>query len=235
MKQYRILIFLVSVIIYSQRVQSFLPASTCVVSLGSNCRVATWLRALNIRTKAYPFDWVESEDINALIHLIKNDFEGYLEFEKLAPAYNYFYNRVIDTTYKINFVHDFSFQGNERFSFANAVDYDYGLMCLKQEYGKFYEKYMRRIQRFRALTKKYEQIIFVRTLLVDKTTAQELYAALQLLFNNSQKIILVVISDQEDFKNDWHIRGIKNFYLPREHLITDGYERAFKHILMDIF
>lgn len=214
--------------------QTFLPQKTCVVSLGSNCRVATWLRALKIRTQAYPFDWVESESLNELIQLIKNDFADYLKFERLAPSYNYFYNRIMDTTYKINFVHDFSFQGNERFSFANVDDYNHGIACFKQEYKKFYAKYMRRIQRFRSLTKNYEQVIFVRTLVVDQESAQKLSAALQLLFDNSEKIILIVIGDKEEFKRDWLMKGIKNFYLPAEYLITDGYEAAFKQILQEV-
>lgn len=234
MKQPRILIFLFSASLFFQEMKSFLPASTCIVSLGSNCRVATWLKALNIRTRAYPFDWVESQDINTLTQLIQNDFEGYLEFEKLAPSYNYFYNRIRDTTYNIYFVHDFSFQGTENFSFAIPGDYNHGILCLQREYGKFYEKYMRRIQRFRALTSQYEQVIFVRTLLVDKAIAQELYAALRILFNTSNKIILVVISDKEEFRNDWHLQGIKNFYMPQEYLTTDGHEGAFKQLLMGI-
>ena len=120
----------------------------CVVSLGGNCRVSTWLKALNLRFQAFPFDWVESEEIEGLINLLDNNFDNYLLLENLIPFFNNYYNRVQDKVYKINLVHDFSFQGNESFSFAKSQDFKRGIGCINNEYLSVYNKYKKRIQRF---------------------------------------------------------------------------------------
>lgn len=210
------------------------PHNYCVVGLGGNCRVSTWLKALNLRFQAFPFDWVESEEIEGLIALINNDFDDYLLLENLTPFFNYYYNRVQDRIYKINLVHDFSFQGNENFSFAKHEDFKKGINCINNEYFAVYEKYKKRIQRFKDLYKNHNQIIFVRVLYIDKDSAILLHKSLKKTFNNKVNIMLIVINDQEDFKVDWNLEGIKNFYLPTLYLTTDGYEQHFLAILEGI-
>jgi hypothetical protein len=203
----------------------------CIVSLGGNCRNSTWLKELNIRFEAYPFDWVESEEIEGVIDLINNDFEDYLSLKNLIPHHHSHYNRVRDTQYKINLVHEFSFQGTANFSFANEKDLKRGMSCLHNEYRALYEKYNRRITRFRNLTQNYKTIIFMRTLFVDKPSAICLYEALIKLFGTHYNIILVVVNDTEEFKQDWGYPKIKNFYLPTSYLIHDGYGQSFGQII----
>lgn len=206
----------------------------CIVSLGGNCRNSTWLKELNIRFQAFPFDWVESEEIEGIINLLNNDFHDYLSFKNLIPYDHSHYNRIRDNQYKINLVHEFSFQGNSNFTFANEKDLKRGKACLQNEYQVVLEKYKRRIDRFRNLTVNYKTIIFMRTLFVDKPSAMRLYEALVKLFGNTHNIILAVVSDTEEFKEDWGYSKIKNFYLPTPYLIHDGYGQHFGHIIEKI-
>lgn len=206
----------------------------CIISLGGNCRNSTWMKELNIRFQAFPFDWVESEEIDGIISLVNNKFRDYLSFESLIPHFHSHYNRVRDKQYKINLVHDFSFQGTENFSFAQERDFKNGMACIKNEYISVYAKYKRRIARFMNLAQNYKTLIFIRTLFVDKISAIALHDALVELFGTRSKIILVVVNDTEEFKEDWGYPTLKNFYLPTLYLTHDGYGKYFGQIIEQI-
>lgn len=206
----------------------------CIVSLGGNCRNSTWLKELNVRFEAFPFDWVESEEVEGVIDLLNNNFHDFCVLESLAPHFHSYYNRVRDKKYKINFVHEFSFQGNGNFSFSNAVDYKKGMHCLAKEYQAIYAKYARRVARFKNLTKNYKNIIFMRTMFIDKEAAVRLYDALITLFGARNNITLVVVNDTDEFKSDWGFESIKNYYLPTLYLTQDGYGQYFSHIIEQV-
>ena len=101
-----------------------------IISLGGNCFVASNLKELGLRNKSYPFDWTTSFDFYSVIDLIKNNFEGFLDYNNLyqySKYKSYYYN----DKYKIGFIHDFN-----------------KYISLRLQIKKVQEKYQRRIDRF---------------------------------------------------------------------------------------
>jgi len=60
------------------RVAHFL-AKCEVISLGNFCGIARALQAIDVKKKAYPFDWVRSP-VDGIIQCFENDFEDFLTF-----------------------------------------------------------------------------------------------------------------------------------------------------------
>lgn len=77
-----------------------------MISLGYFCSVALELQREGMRDASYPFDWVIS-DWFGVQKLIKNHFDGFLDYDKLYQDKQYpqYYS---NTTYGISFYHDFS-------------------------------------------------------------------------------------------------------------------------------
>jgi len=107
------------------------------VSLGSNCEVAMQLRNHNVRTVAFPFDWLLTPSLPLLSLLLEEDFSSFLHPDDLI----YLPSRgIVNTRYQIYFRHE------KDLSFLVDIQ----------------TKYERRIQRFRAL-KHYEgKVYFLR-------------------------------------------------------------------------
>ena len=51
------------------------------VSLGNSCSIAYNLKLCNLRTEAYPFDWVRVTNINNVTTLIDNKFNDFLDID----------------------------------------------------------------------------------------------------------------------------------------------------------
>jgi hypothetical protein len=96
-----------------------------VIPIGIDCGLATLLKEYNVRTTAYPFDWIVT--YQGIHKFIENDFQNFFPSE---DKWNHLY--------KFNFVeHD--------------------------EFPRDFEKYNRRLSRFKTLLEKStEPIIFIR-------------------------------------------------------------------------
>lgn len=121
------------------------------VSLGCYCTIAEQLRANNLRTTAYPFDWLLSEDNDKFIQILDEDFYFYTDenFFIQGPGDG----AVTNTKYDIKFMHDWPFQNNETSPERELQHIRY-----------IQEKYDRRINRFRLLREYKGKVIFIRTL-----------------------------------------------------------------------
>ena len=115
---------------------------TLLISLGSHCEVAWYLRENQKRTAAFPFDWLLTLDHQGFISLLENDFTLFMDqmYLQQHPRGN-----VIHTKYNIDFRHDWS-ATNFRDDFANIR-----------------EKYERRIKRFQQLNEYRGKVYFVRS------------------------------------------------------------------------
>lgn len=63
--------------------RSELAAYRHIIPFGFNCGVARLLQAWNLRTVAYPFDWLFSDDLAKLVDLLLGDCQGM--FDDLTP------------------------------------------------------------------------------------------------------------------------------------------------------
>lgn len=113
------------------------------VSLGSYCDPARILRACELRTEAYPFDWIISFDGEALIQILNDDFDHFLNdsyFIPFGPV-----GHLLQSYYHLEFLHEGDF--NHQFS---------------SQLEKLKTKYQRRIDRFRNLKNYSGKLIFIR-------------------------------------------------------------------------
>ncbi len=114
-----------------------------IVSLGSHCEVAAYLRQAGLRSEAYPFDWLTTFDHTLFASLIYNDFAYFMDARFL---YQYPYGNVVNWCYQIDFRHDWPY------SDINFAKY----------FPEIRKKYERRIERFRKLNRHYGKVYFVR-------------------------------------------------------------------------
>ncbi|WP_158227807.1 DUF1796 family putative cysteine peptidase [Estrella lausannensis] len=114
------------------------------ISLGSICRTASSLKEQGLRKASFPFDWYLSVDGEKMIEIIKDDFRYFFNRKYLTP----FVTGVLLNTY---YHFEFSHEG----IWANGL--------VNDQFIKFYEKYYRRIERFRKLGQYQGKLFFVRS------------------------------------------------------------------------
>ena len=183
-----------------------------IISLGTNCQVAWYSRELGLRDFAYPFDWCISP-FDTVYSLINNNFENFFLKEHLIQDTDH---SVKDTLYNMRFLHDFPAQHGGSTGDANNTHY-WGV--LSADYMEAYEtikqKYQRRIERFYRTISSGKKVYFVRIFDTTKQQAIDLSNLIQLKFPDLD-YKLVVISQYEDFKEQWNIDHIHSFYVIKE-------------------
>ena len=100
-----------------------------IVSLGSFCSVAMELEKKGLREASYPFDWMISDRLEEILHLMQNDFADFLN-----PAFIHSEHRkevCFNEKTGMHFYHDFN--GND---------------TIEAQIPALKEKYERRIRRF---------------------------------------------------------------------------------------
>lgn len=121
------------------------------ISLGSDCSVAYQLDKHQLRSHAFPFDWLLTPNIMGIINCIDDDFKKLfvdLEHKNISDNFAYIDDtntfipndastnkmiRIVNKNYKMSFVHDFQFD--------------------MSNYDIVVEKYQRRINRFYEVMK----------------------------------------------------------------------------------
>lgn len=164
-----------------------------IISLGINCQPAYQMRLHGLRYEAYPFDWIICP-FTALITLIENKFEHFLEPKYLILVKNEKEKCILNTFYGIKFVHDFRL--DESFM---------------EDYEKVYEIYSRRIERFYQRMNESSRALMIRRK-ITKIEAQQLKEVLQKLFPKND-FLIIAIDNSAEIKTDWQINGIINWYM----------------------
>jgi len=134
---------------------------TTYISLGDTCQPASILRKLGVRREAFPFDWITGSG-NSIVKCIETDFNGFhtnLHFNSPHPDLGM--NTVLTDDLGFSFHHDYptiesrSTVDEEFIRETTIVDnwLDY--------YPTVYEKYQRRIQRFRSILRSSDRVICV--------------------------------------------------------------------------
>jgi hypothetical protein len=129
---------------------SVLAYEPLFVSLGSHCEVAVQLREQNLRSGAYPFDWLITLNHEKLVALLDEDFRFFLDescfFQDPIDPY-----KVENGCYEIEFRHDWPFSDFR----VDPERYAKQLQMVR-------EKYERRIARFRAIRHHFGPVFFIR-------------------------------------------------------------------------
>lgn len=128
------------------------------VSLGSICRTADILRQCELRTCAFPFDWIISTDGEKLIEILDTDFRGFITNEVPFLDESISLSRggltLLHPYYHLEFTHE---------SAKNEI----GMYFV--DWQKFHSKFQRRIDRFRQLEHFKGKVFFIRTSWYDCT------------------------------------------------------------------
>lgn len=195
------------------------------ISLGFNCWPALALRVAGLHRFSFPFDWMYTS-FGGMHTLIDNNFEDFLNpqfFDTRSGA-----AVVFNWKYAITFAHDFPVMQTE----DRLVD-DY-----KDFTEEINSKYQRRINRFYQACDLAETVYFFRL----KTEAwpfdqqtQNKYDVIQLRNTLTKKFpkgnwVLVALGTTEDYKYDWNIEKIKNFYIRSYATYQDQPNPEWMHI-----
>lgn len=162
-----------------------------VYSLGSNCACALYLNKHNLRTTSGPFDWVAQMSFENRIHLILNNFTGYLDMSDLK--------KVTPDNPKEVLKHEIY----KHETLGCVFPHDFALnVPLKQSHREVLKKYRRRIDRFYDNIHRNQKILFVWFSLDGCVTDEEiLWASNTLRKKFNKDIDIVVIEHDEELFN----------------------------------
>jgi hypothetical protein len=168
-----------------------------LISLGCNCECAYQLRERKLSGAFFPFDWMRTENFDAISVMLETDFQDFLNKENLVLG-----NRnsptascrlVTDTKHDMKFLHDFPWDKN-----------------LEESYDAVKQKYARRIARFYRALATDKQIYFFRRDLVTQTQIINFCNVIQKKFPDL-KFTLIVMHNSKECKKKWKIKNVLNF------------------------
>lgn len=190
-----------------------------LISMGSWCVPALFLKTYNLREAPFPFDWITSGSIENMCSILKTDFKTFLSRENLTWNLTF----ISDKGSNCSFNHDFPIMGSGNYAVvSNYLDY----------YATVKKRYDNRIKTFHEIMNSDRRVIFIR-LDVDgsKQKGQQLRDTIASLYPKIDFGILY-IGFTEEFKKPWHIDRIANVYI-EGHTIEYGidYGSASWHIV----
>jgi hypothetical protein len=158
------------------------------ISLGPTCSVAYQLQKLGKKKESLPFDWIRCPNIKDVIHLITNNFQGFLDEISFVRDDTKFplikdseiFDDVLDKKTKI--------YRNEKLNLGFFHDFKDGVTLEDVR-----EKYNRRIKRFYETVK--NECIFIRDdMYFHQENVDDYNNLYQILveFNDQNKLVLII-------------------------------------------
>lgn len=188
-----------------------------IISLGSNCHIASEFRWNGIRQEAYPFDW-NLTPFQTLYRILEEDFALFLEEDLLFLRSDLL--GVVNSHYGIQFMHDFPNHNplvapNLQIGLLDDYDMSENAICANfLEYlGPIRDKYNRRIQRFRNALSGTEKVIFFRYHDDEftKDQALSLFSLIAAKYPNLDFTLVACTGSLNPIEN-WGIPRIKHYY-----------------------
>ncbi len=160
-----------------------------VLSLGSDCGCAAYLKEFKLRYASYPFDWLFKISFENRIKLIENHFKDFLVKENLkyiekdpsAILQDSECDYYEDNLYGTQFLHDF----------ISGVSFDISFQMVK-------EKYNRRIQRFYKNIQSAQNVLFVWRSKNEHLSSEKIlqgYKTLCKVFPRTEIYLLIIEND----------------------------------------
>lgn len=177
------------------------------ISLGNRCQPAIHLSANEMRSKAFPFDWLITP-FSSLCHFLRSEGSFFLLPQNLL--FNVIVTDssrgVVDQLYQIIVVHefDYEFKGSDYSSLGFEA-------AGVRNYELIKERYNRRIGRFFEVCRSDAKILFIR-LGITKEEAFELTCLIEELFPQLN-FMLLALDHTEDIKQPWNLSRVINLYL----------------------
>jgi len=169
------------------------------IPLGRVCQSTCLVKELDLRKQAYPFDWITSP-IESMVQCLENDFAGFHEEVRLDQNdWTRDESQIVDKL-GFRFHHDYPTSSTLTFE-DNEYSEDPIRSSWKEYYPVVYDKYMRRIQRFRDAMREPNVIGICRRPVED---CARIRAAIQKTYNRS----LMIVTDTTETSSDPMIRTI---------------------------
>lgn len=181
------------------KLQEIMGAYDVAVGLGSWCGPAIHLRRHRLRKASFPLDWVQSQYLAKVNHLLENRFEGYMKLENMVKKdiqadFVPEGNVVFDANGKVakaHFIHDSFYCIDSVHDFQNFPNQDW-----KVQYPTFREKLDTRIERFLTTIKQSQSTLFIRYEWADWSPGKledikKLYSILSQLTNGNFKLLIM--------------------------------------------
>ena len=118
--------------------------SPLFISLGSHCEPSQQLILNNLRSAAFPFDWLLTLNFSGFLSLLQDDFAFFMDKRYLVQDSQ---GVVLNTYYQIDFRHELH----------DWTDNDF-----MKHFPEIKEKYQRRIQRFKECRHNKTRAYFIR-------------------------------------------------------------------------
>lgn len=177
-----------------------------VINLGIRCQATMQMIYNDVRTHAYPFDWLGVQ-FEPLYDLLSNDFKDFMALEHLELLCNPHYvdddglfevfnaPYVWEKRYKVVILHDFPL--NQHF---------------RSEYPRVKKRYERRIARFYAALASGRHVYFIRNE-ITKAQARRLVDLFAKKFPDLS-YTLIALDYTDEIQEDWQIPHVYNAYMP---------------------
>ena len=165
------------------------------ISLGKDCSPAIALRTLNLNIQSYPFDWIGS-NFDGLYECIQNDFDQFHKLVHMKPT-----AKIVADYYNFEYPHDYPYTNTQHYEIGDIANFAKSCKVnddYQEHIYEVFEKYIRRIQRFRdTVNDKTRPIIFLHRGTYEN--AVKLKYTLEKTYN--RKNIIVVVATEEDLTN----------------------------------
>lgn len=218
------LIFVFCLLVYFSPKYLSANQSPTIISLGPNCQPAYRLNQCNLRTIAYPFDWIWATDIQVATKAINEDFDKWLDKKFLSYTVGWIYN----SYYNVRFNHDFPTElvlnpesktpkEGSRIHKSNYLDY----------LPQVQKKYARRINRLKKALNGTDPVIFLSTY-TSPIAAYNFVSVIKSKYPNLHFLLVVVnpgvsvglpfvkenytYGDAGTSEGDWSTENIKVYY-----------------------
>jgi Putative papain-like cysteine peptidase (DUF1796). len=199
-----------------------------IVSLGSDCMISITLRENGLRKAAFPFDWNFSLLLDKVILLLDEDFEHFLSPQHLTLNRD---GQGKNNRYVVEFKHDSSFVDSR-----GVLSFD------------IWDKYQRRIARFRALRNYPGKVVFIRSTFdyyrfpfydygdekmakIDRKEAEALKEALKRYFPGLDFTLVTINYGAPAETPIAEVDNIIEYTIPSRHK-KKSYSRIFKELLL---
>jgi hypothetical protein len=182
-----------------------------VISIGGDCTLASVLRTLNLRTQAFPFDWMFSS-FSAVYSAFEDNFSHFLDPASLRVSDD---KKMIIDHYGLLFVHDFptihhpaAINEDDAHDWAEIrSDWRASIPAIRAKYG-------RRIARVQAALKSTDTVYFLRYGILKKDALK----LRDLFIDRYPKLNFTIIAVNNvqgalEKIEIWNLEKIKNFYI----------------------
>lgn len=176
-----------------------------VVSLGSICITASFLKRNKLKLASYPFDWIYS-DCNMIMHCLNDEFKTFLD--------KTYYNSITDTSCQHTYYHKKE-TGLPTFNHHNPL--------LNEEH---YNYFKRCIDRFNSVLKCHEHKLFIMSWLeirnIDKNTYENFIRFNEDFSNYAKNYTLLVILNLPNKEVNFHrFMYYKNIHFLEVHTVSN--------------